>query len=178
MQQEHLAELEPDVRILTHGIADRGETLEITRDRECVVVRHLVEPFVRHHRREQAPVFAHAVANRANDLGIGPCAEAGLVVRGEIGGAGDADPPVAKLVTTAQRTIGIPLLSRMTAAAYGDVADDGFTTRDERRRITSRRRRELRKRNLRVTATPERHRENEQSDFAHTRSGLHNEFQG
>src|ERR1051325_3892383 len=113
-----------------------------------------------------------AVAKRANDLRIAPATESRFLVGREIRRARDADAPVSKLASAAQRGVGIRWIRAMTTAANRGVANEIFASLNG----AIARRRCRRQRHVGVSASEQKRRK-KQAAKLHGRCVLHEKHQ-
>ena len=114
-EKERPCDMEDEIRTLPDSIRRSRESLQIPRDSECVAIGHLVKPLIPHHRREQSPVLSLAIANRANNLGLGPRSKACRGVRCQVSRANGSESPVLELCTAYEWSVGLAVRRVATA---------------------------------------------------------------
>src|SRR2546422_9797398 len=135
-EKQQLAELENEIRALLDLVANRWKALQIAGPRERVVVRHLMKPLVRHHRREQTSVLPLPISQRSYDFSLAPRPQSGLGIRCQVRSARRADSPVLKLRSTTERPIDVvSRICGMTPSADRHVPHDGLAARSENDRV-------------------------------------------
>ena len=68
-----------------HGMTHGRQAAEEDDDRGNVLVRHVAQMTVRHHRQQSVPVVADTFTNSPRELVVGPVANAGFRIGREIG---------------------------------------------------------------------------------------------